>query len=101
MAYNFSVDSVINEDIVSNLDATKAELESIIDEIYSEIASLESCWQGDSYNVFQAKCLEYRPALDALVLQIAAFSRLHSTRVEASIDDLKSEVEAAFSEFGG
>ena len=51
--------------------------------------------------MFQAKSLEYRPALDALVLQIAAFSRLHSTRVEASIDNLKSEVEAAFNEFGG
>lgn len=102
MAYNFAADSNITEDpVIAKLTQAANDVEAKIGEIYSLIDGLNESWSGESYDLFKAKCTEYKPALEGLVLMLEAFAKICSNDILPKIEDLKTDVDSAFSAFGG
>lgn len=102
MAYDFAVDSNITEDVViAKLNQAADEIETKIGEIFSLIDGMNESWSGESYDLFKAKCTEYRPALEGLVIMLEAFSKIFSDNILPAIETLKVDVDSAFDKFGG
>lgn len=98
-AYNFAVNHEISLEISTELSRVAEETESVIEKIYGEINSLGDAWTGTSYEVFKAKCLEYKPALDALVYQLQAFSKMYSDdAVGGGITELATNISNAYND---
>lgn len=102
MAYNFAVNHEMSQEISTELSRVAEETENIIGKIYSEINALGDAWSGTSYEVFKAKCLEYEPALSALVYQLQAFSKMYSDEsVGGGITNLAQEISDAYDILNG
>lgn len=99
--YNFAVDSEQIEDIISKFGTWSSELEEMIGNIYTKLSELNDSWSGESYDTFKAKCDEYKPALDALVLLLKAYSSLYSGNVTEAYSTLEQKLTELFGVFGG
>jgi len=99
MAYNFAVSGSKVKSVAEKFGDIQEILEGNISDIYAAIDGLSEYWSGDSYDVFRAKCLEYRPALDALPVMMQAFHNIYHNKVVEASNDLQDDLGKAFGRF--
>lgn len=92
--WDFVVDATLLGEAKKKCTDVADEIAGYIEDIYTQIADLESDWSGDSYLEFSSSCDKYRDSLNQLVNLIDAYAELIN-KVDSARIDLEEEIKSA------
>lgn len=95
MSYTIAADVAKLEEVASQIQTYRGELETALTNIFTQIDGLHESWKGASFETFYNECYSYASSLEALVVLLDAYALLLSGDVTGNATDFIAAAESA------